>query len=443
MQNRFNKPILIRLLPGLCFALSLAFAPVAQAAHHHHHHHHAHTASATIHHRHGGHHAHSLYVRPQPASFIVDADTGRILEAENADSPRYPASLTKMMTLYLTFDALKKGRLHLDQTLPVSAHAAGMPQTNLALHAGDQIPVRSAILSLVVRSANDAAVVLGEAIGGSESQFAEKMTLTARRLGMTRTVFRNANGLPEPDQHTTARDMVTLGLALRRHFPEYFPFFKTESFSYQGRTYVTHNHVMMRYEGVDGIKTGFIRASGFNLVTSANRGNHHLIACVMGGSTWRSRDDKMIHLLDQTFTQLARLDGNGNVQLAAMQPRASVSLPKSDVAGDSDEGEGDLAIEDTRQATPAAQPQPVKTIGATAWGIQVGAFAQASEAAAAASRAMTLAPDELGRSVIATSDNDDSGIHRAQLTHLTQAQAESACHKLTEAHGPCFVYKAN
>jgi D-alanyl-D-alanine carboxypeptidase len=438
MQKNLSKSTLGRYLALLCVAALFGAPSAAEAAHRHHLHH----ATAAAGHK--RHHAHSLYVRPQPASFIVDADTGRILEAENADSPRYPASLTKMMTLYLTFDALKKGKLHLDQTLPVSPHAAGMPQTNLALRAGDQIPVRSAILSLVVRSANDAAVVLGEGIGGSESQFAEKMTLTARKLGMTRTVFHNANGLPDPGQHTTARDMVTLGLALRRHFPEYFPFFKTESFSYQGRTYVTHNHVMMRYEGVDGIKTGFIRASGFNLVTSANRGNHHLVACVMGGSTWRSRDDKMIHLLDQTFTQLALLDGNKNVQLASMQPRASVSLPKSDVADDSAEGEGDLAVEDTRQAGAAsAQPQPVKTIGATAWGIQVGAFAQASEADDAARRAVKLAPDDLGRSVVATGDADDSGIHRAQLTHLTQAQAESACHKLAEAHGPCFVYKAN
>jgi D-alanyl-D-alanine carboxypeptidase len=289
-------------------------------------------------------HSHAIFMRPQPASFIIDADTGKVLESENSDAPRYPASLTKMMTLYLTFDALKHNRLKLDQTIPVSEYAASQPQTNIALSPGDHIAIKDAILSIVVRSANDSAVTLGEALGGSESGFARKMTEKAHALGMKNTVFYNASGLPEPAQHTTAHDMAILGLALRKDFPQYFPFFKTESFSYRGKTYITHNHVMTRYDGVDGIKTGFIRASGFNVVTSANRNGHHLIAVVMGGPTWRARDDKMIALLDKTFNQFAARDGNKNLKFASSE-RKVAAFPVTPDKIEATEGEGDLSAE--------------------------------------------------------------------------------------------------
>ena len=393
-------------------------------------------------------HSHAaLYPRIQPASFIVDADTGKILESENADSPRYPASLTKMMTLYLTFDALKKGKFKLDQTIPVSEHASGQPQTNIALQPGERIAIKDAILSIVVRSANDAAVTLGEALGGSEPGFAKKMSQKARDLGMKHSIFYNASGLPDPGQRTTARDMAILGLALKKDFPQYFPFFKTESFSYRGLTYVTHNHVMMRYDGVDGIKTGFIRASGFNLVTSANRDGHHLVAVVMGGSTWKSRDDKMIALLDKTFTQMASLDkGKKNVQYASLERRRTPSFTgKSESSEESMEGgEGDVPG-DSATPTPAAEqakpavttPQqvmasvPPASVTNGNWGIQVGAYAQASEANAAADKAVKQAPSELSASVITVSDsNVPSVAYRARLANLTQEQAESACHSL-------------
>lgn len=305
------------------------------------------TKSPHKHKHHTNHHHHkkvarAVYTPQHMASYIVDADSGKILESENADTLHYPASLTKMMTLYLTFEALQKGELTLSQTIPVSDYAAGMPQTNIALSAGERIRIKDAILSIVVRSANDSAVTLGEALGGTESEFAEKMTRKAMALGMHNTVFRNASGLPNPGQHTTARDMATLGIALRRDFPQYFPLFKTESFTYEGTTYLTHNHVMMRYEGVDGIKTGYIRASGYNLVTSANRDGHHIIAVVMGGKTWRSRDDKMIALLDKTFTQLDMLPGDNRVQLAAsIKNHKYSSLAAKHQKGLEEEGEGD------------------------------------------------------------------------------------------------------
>ncbi|HEU5046236.1 MAG TPA: D-alanyl-D-alanine carboxypeptidase family protein [Rickettsiales bacterium] len=288
-------------------ALSISFAApqsaYASSKHHHHHHH----KKAY----------HAVYKAPHVATIVVDADSNQVLESESADALHYPASLTKMMTLYLTFDALKHNKLSLDQDIIVSRHAAGMPATNIALSPGEHLKVKDAILSIVVNSANDSATALGETIGGTESDFAQKMTRKAAELGMKNTVFQNASGLPNPRQHTTARDMAMLGLALKRDFPQYFPFFKTESFTFRGNTYVTHNHVMMRYAGVDGIKTGFIRASGFNLVTSVNRDGHHLVAVVLGGSTWRSRDDRMIALLDRTFNHLAMLPGSNRVRLSS------------------------------------------------------------------------------------------------------------------------------
>lgn len=239
------------------------------------------------------------------AALVVDVNTGYVLYEKNAEAIRYPASLTKMMTLYLTFDALKHGDLDLDQELPVSAKAARQPQTNISLEEGDRVSVRAAIESLVVRSANDAAMVLAEALGRTEFNFALMMTQKARELGMKKTVFRNPSGLPDPKQHTTAMDMAKLGIALHRDFPEYYHFFSLTSFEYDGITYPGHNRVMERYPGADGIKTGYIRASGFNLVTSAERDGHRIVAVIIGGTSASSRDSQMISLLNRTFEDLA------------------------------------------------------------------------------------------------------------------------------------------
>lgn len=241
---------------------------------------------------------------PRFAALVVNAKTGQILYEKNAGEIRYPASLTKMMTLYLTFDALKKGKLSMDGTLPVSEKAASQPQTNIALEEGDRLPVRTAIESVIVRSANDSAMVLSEALGETSWNFALMMTKKARALGMKNTVFRNPNGLPDNGQYTTAYDMAKLGIALRRDFPEYYPMFKLQSFSYNGITYPGHNRVMEKYEGADGIKTGYIRASGFNLVTSVKKNGYNLVAVIMGGRTASDRDTAMINLLDRTFAQL-------------------------------------------------------------------------------------------------------------------------------------------
>lgn len=250
---------------------------------------------------------HATHASVAPYNFsavVVDAATGRVLYAKNAEAVHYPASLTKMMTMYLAFDALKKGKLKMEDNISVSAKAAGQAPTNINLSAGDTLPVRSAIESVIVKSANDSAMALAEALGGNEANFAQMMTEKAHKLGMKNTIFRNPNGLPNPAQKTTAYDMARLGIALRRDFPEYYPLFSLTEFTYDGVTYQGHNHVMARYDGVDGIKTGYIRASGFNLVTSVKRDGYSLVGVVLGGSSIISRDDAMIDILDQTFANL-------------------------------------------------------------------------------------------------------------------------------------------
>ena len=239
------------------------------------------------------------------AALILNPITGEVYHEANADARRYPASLTKMMTLYLLFEALEKGKTTMDARMDVSDYAATMPRTNLSLDAGDSVPVETAIKSLIVLSANDVSVVVAEALGGSVERFADMMTAKARALGMRNTVFQNPHGLPNSEQYTTARDMAKLGIALKRDFPRYYNYFQTRQFSWAGATYYTHNRVMLRYEGTDGIKTGFIGASGFNLVSSVTRGGRPLVGVVMGGASGGWRDNRMISLLDTSYKTIA------------------------------------------------------------------------------------------------------------------------------------------
>ncbi|MDA9469438.1 serine hydrolase [Bradyrhizobium sp. CCBAU 53415] len=238
---------------------------------------------------------------PKFASIIVDGNSGAVLQATSPDGIRHPASLTKIMTLYLLFERLESGRMKLDTEMPVSQHAADQDPTKLNLRAGQTIRVEDAIKGLVTRSANDAAVVIAEAIAGSEDDFAQMMTRKARSLGMSRTVYRNANGLPNDEQVTTARDQATLGRAIQERFPRYYRYFATSTFNWRGQSIRNHNHLLGSVEGVDGIKTGYTRASGFNLVTSIRRGNRHLIGVVLGGRSGGSRDAIMRNLLAENL----------------------------------------------------------------------------------------------------------------------------------------------
>ena len=248
------------------------------------------------------------------SDIVIEADTGRILHSTSPERVLHPASLTKMMTLYITFQALESGKLTLDHRLWVSANAASQSPSKLGLRPGQSIRVEDAILGLVTESANDVAVVLAEAIGGSESQFARLMTRQARALGMNKTAFQNPSGLPDPEQVTCAADMVRLGYALAYHYPQYYHYFGRDTFTYAGITHKNHNHLMERYEGMDGIKTGYIRASGFNLVASAVRGQTRVIATVMGGKSAAARDNQMENLLDNCF-QLCTPQGNKSAGL--------------------------------------------------------------------------------------------------------------------------------
>lgn len=244
--------------------------------------------------RHGGY-------APAYSAIVVDAKTGRTLHAESPDAPRYPASVTKVMTLYLLFEQIEAGRLSLQSPLSVSAEAARQPPSKIGVRAGSTITVEEAIRALVTKSANDVAVVVAENIGGSEERFAQMMTRRARALGMSRTTFRNASGLPDAGQVTTARDLATLGQAIQDHFPRQWRYFQTYSFAYRGVNHRNHNRLLGRVQGVDGIKTGYIRASGFNLLTSARRGERQLVAVVMGGRTGAARDARMRQLLEEHF----------------------------------------------------------------------------------------------------------------------------------------------
>ncbi|MDO1582021.1 D-alanyl-D-alanine carboxypeptidase family protein [Rhizobium oryzicola] len=238
------------------------------------------------------------------ARMLVDMTTGRVLEQENADALNYPASLTKMMTLYLTFEALHSGRLTWDTRITMSENANGKEPFKFAIGAGKTVTVREAVTGMIVLSANDAAVAMGEALGGSEAGFGQMMTAKARAIGMGRTVFRNPAGLPDPEQVTTAADMARLGQALIHDFPEEYKLFSQKSMVFRGMKLRGHNGVLNTYAGADGIKTGYTEASGYNLVTSVSRGGHRLVGVVLGGKTAQTRDEQMKAMMDRYLPQL-------------------------------------------------------------------------------------------------------------------------------------------
>ncbi len=284
------------------------------------------------------------------ASIVVDANTDTVISQENADRLLHPASMSKLMTLYLTFEALDSGRISLQRSFPVSAHAESMSPTKLGLVAGQSIRVEDAILSLVTLSANDAAVVLAEGLGGSEDRFGQLMTRKAHQLGMVNTNFRNSNGLPDPAQISTARDMAILCRALIRRFPQYYHYFSVREFTYNGIEYANHNHLMSRYEGMDGLKTGLTNASGFNLAASAVRGGRRLIGVVFGGTSAVQRDDYMAEILDRGFERA------GGVAMTTAVPPPVPSRKPTD-------GEAAPAPPPTQVATlpPAPIPAPAAT----------------------------------------------------------------------------------
>jgi D-alanyl-D-alanine carboxypeptidase len=334
-------------------------------------------AEARRHRRHYAHHRVQRDVSdsssPKFASIIVDGNSGAVLQSNSPDGIRHPASLTKIMTLYLLFERLESGKMKLDTEMPVSQHAADQDPTKLNLRAGQTIRVEDAIKGLVTRSANDAAVVIAEAIGGDEDDFAQMMTRKARSLGMSRTVYRNANGLPNDEQVTTARDQATLGRAIQERFPRYYRYFATSTFNWRGQSIRNHNHLLGSVEGVDGIKTGYTRASGFNLVTSMRRGNRHLIGVVLGGRSGGSRDAIMRNLLAEnlekgatTHTVAAVTERNGadaSTEVADASDTPARAAPQVQAAPAPEAAPSRLAsrlstLAAATAAMPPAQPKP-------------------------------------------------------------------------------------
>lgn len=310
------------------------------------------------------------------AAIVIDANTGKTLYSENADAPRFPASLTKMMTLYLVFDALKAKQISLNSRVPFSARAAAEPPTKLGVKAGDSVTVETAIYSLITRSANDSATAIAELLGGSEQHFARMMTAKARSLGMSRTTFTNAHGLPDPNQKSTARDLAILGLALKEHHPRYFKYFSTRSFTYGRHRIANHNRLLGKVEGVDGIKTGYTRASGFNLATSVDTGDRRLVAVVMGGQSGSSRDARMAGLVRKYLPQASTRssgpliakagDTNLATMVASMLPKRNAPTP------DARPGKGVIValseeeVLRAEQAQMAQQPETIETEETTA-----------------------------------------------------------------------------
>jgi D-alanyl-D-alanine carboxypeptidase len=372
--------------------------------------------------------------KPRYAAIVVDAQTGEILHADHPDALRYPASLTKMMTLFMIFEALDRKRIRLDTEWKVSAFAASQSPTKLGLQAGRTIQVRDVVLGLITKSANDAAVVAAENLADSEPAFAAQMTERARKLGMSRTTFRNASGLPDPGQQSTAADLSRLARALIRGFPHHYQFFSTSQFSFAGNVHHNHNRFMQWYDGADGLKTGYIHASGFNLAASAVRNDRRLIGVVMGGPSAGWRDDRMGEILDAAFARRVR-------ERRPPAPGLEAGLP-----GDrSGQPHGELVAQGSTAA--AVMPRSAETSGGVgtrpAWSIQVGAYAEAEQAQRAIQQARKLAPVLLQSAAsdvqrVGGAGRDASRI-RARLTGLGAATAREACEVLRARRLPCMV----
>jgi len=340
------------------------------------------------------------------ASYVVDADTGEVLHATNEETRNYPASLTKMMTLYLVFDRLEKKRWSLATKLKVSRRAARQPASKLGLRRGTTITVKQAILALVTKSANDVATVIAENISGRERNFALKMTAKARSLGMSTTTFRNASGLPHRAQLSTAKDMSILARALLRDFPQYYHYFSTKSFTFQGQTHSNHNKLLKTYPGSDGFKTGYIRASGFNLVASATRNGRRLIGVVFGGRSSSHRNRHMTSLLDKGFAALSKRQGQ---QLIAKAPSAA--------------------------PVKRASAQVSKGVTRDVWAVQVGAFSHISQAQAAAEKAIGKAPRYLGDGlvrIVPLKKRNGAVLHRARIVGISKRDAYRTCRILRD-----------
>jgi len=370
------------------------------------------------------------------ASFVINENTKRIYHNTNADTRNYPASLTKIMTLYMIFDALESKKISMNTKLKVSKRASRQPPSKLYLSPGSRITVKNAIMALITKSANDVATVVAENLGKSERNFAKLMTKKAKQLGMTRTTFKNASGLPNRGQLSTARDMATLGIAIRRNHPKFFKLFKTKHFVYQGVKYTNHNNLLGSYSGTDGIKTGYTYASGFNLVASVERNGQRIIGVVFGGKKARSRDKHMISLLNKHFKTksskpLVRIAKPSEVPLT----RPKISIVEKTVKN--------FNIPPTLNLLPTNNEED--------WFIQIGAFKNRLNAHKAARNARNVVPEQLANlpaslSKITRSNNKNNNIEhlwRVRFVELAENQARSVCAELWTSGFSCIPLPEN
>jgi D-alanyl-D-alanine carboxypeptidase len=376
--------------------------------------------------------AHAKY-----ASFIINENTKRIYHNANADTRNYPASLTKIMTLYLVFDALKSKKISMSSKFKVSKRATRQPPSKLNLSAGSNITVKNAILALVTKSANDVATVIAENLGKSERNFARLMTRKAKKLGMTRTTFRNASGLPNRGQLSTARDMATLGIAIRKNHPKFFKLFKTKSFIYKGIKYTNHNNLLGSYSGTDGIKTGYTNASGFNLVASVERNGQRIIGVVFGGKKARSRDKHMVTLLNKYF-------------------KTSLSKPLVRIAKPSElpKTRPKIVVAEKNIKNFKIPPEIINNIIPNDieedWFIQIGAFKNRLNAHKAARNARNIVPEQLGnlpaslsKITKSSTNNNLQYLWRVRFVELAENQARSVCAELWTSGLSCIPLPSN
>lgn len=385
---------------------------------------------------------------PRYAGITVDVESDVILYAENAQEPRYPASLTKMMTLYLLFEALEDDTLTLQDTFPVSSYAASQPASKLWVKPGDRISVEKAILALIVTSANDVAVVVAEGLAGSERSFAVQMTDKAWALGMEDTVFRNASGLPDDAQVTTARDMLMLSLHLIEDFPQFYDYFSRSRFTYKGTTHTGHNRLLSSYAGADGLKTGYIRDSGFNVATSAVRDGRRIASVVMGGFTSRSRDAHMADLLNRGFARIEMMNQGDWVAQADLFGGPGLSAPETaDTTGETLVAASQTQASDDPIQALIAQSERSETYGgnvlSSAWAVQVGAFSNREGAQQLATQAVDYLSTELSEARIAVMPaQGEQTVFRARVVGLQESQARQSCQQLVQQGMDCMVVRA-
>jgi D-alanyl-D-alanine carboxypeptidase len=417
---------------------------------------------------------HASAADSRSAAIVIDVKTGKTLYSANAESRRYPASLTKMMTLYITFEALAAGKISKKTRIPFSAQAASRPPTKLGVKAGNSVTVETAIYALVTKSANDAASALGEYFAGSEAAFARKMTAKARSLGMASTVFRNPHGLPDAGQFTTAHDMARLGIALRRDFPQYYSYFSTRSFTYGRKRMANHNRLLGRVKGVDGIKTGYTRASGFNIVTSVSDGNRRIVGVVMGGASGASRDRQMAELIRKYLPKASTKGSDliasassprAKAQVDVVVPRSLVQEQEEQIAeGDTEDGAEELVVSapagkqveaakaeaaiTQALAEPAPRPKAeidevlTASVPSSGWVVQVASSPSKAEAVAAIAKTSRQAPSILAADAGFTTTFDKAGVtyYRARFGGFkSKTSAWNACNTLKKKKIACYA----